>query len=247
MPFNAPVALLRTHQPLIQHLEKELGRPIVVRSSSDYYTFVNQLLDGQFDIAIAGPHFASMAQTKGWVILVRYRADLQPVLVVREGGPISEIDDLRGKRIGLSSPLSMSSIGGVKWLLDQGLKMGSDFQLHEYPSHGAAIAAVTAGEVEAALTTHTPIRQVPEDVRRRIRIMATEIHMPHLMTLAATRLGTPEVARVRTALDKFPSTPAGETFFRDTGYLGYADVTASDLKALRPFVDLTLQMMRPIR
>ena len=95
MPFNAPVALLRTHQPLIQHLEKELGRPIVVRSSSDYYTFVNQLLDGQFDIAIAGPHFASMAQTKGWVILVRYRADLQPVLVVREGGPISEIDDLR--------------------------------------------------------------------------------------------------------------------------------------------------------
>ncbi len=56
MPFNSPVTLLKTHQPLIRHLEASLGRAVVVNTSSDYTTFVNQLLDGQFDIAIAGPH-----------------------------------------------------------------------------------------------------------------------------------------------------------------------------------------------
>jgi ABC-type phosphate/phosphonate transport system substrate-binding protein len=58
MPFNSPVTLLKTHQPLIRHLEASLGRAVVVNTSSDYTTFVNQLLDGQFDIAIAGPQCA---------------------------------------------------------------------------------------------------------------------------------------------------------------------------------------------
>lgn len=244
MPFNSTLALIKTHQPLTRYLEAQLGRSVIIHTSADYFTFVNELLNNQFDLAIAGPHFGSMARERGAVLLYRYQAVLQPVFVVRADSAIKHLDDLRGKRIGLSSRLSMSSIGGVKWLHDSGLRLDKDYQLVERSTHGAAIAAVAVGELDAALTTHTPLKQIPEDVRAKIRVLPLDIHVPHLMTLANPRLGAKEIERIRVALRNFPATPEGQEFFRETGYLGYADITPADMQSLKPYVELTVQMMR---
>ena len=247
MPFNSTLALLKTHQPLARYLEMQLGRPVVIYTSADYYTFINELLNNSFDLAIAGPHFGSMANERGATVLFRYQADLQPVFVVRADSPIKSLEDLRGKRIGLSSPLSISSIGGAKWMQDSGLLLGKDFQLVERTTHGAAIAAVSVGELDAALTTHTPLKQIPDDVRAKIRLLPLNIHVPHLMTLANARLGNRDIERIRVALHNFPKTPGGSDFFRETGYLGYVEVTTADMQLLKPFVELTVQMMRQAR
>lgn len=244
MPFNSTLALIKTHKPLIQHLESRLGRRIIVFTSADYFTYVNELLDGHFDLAIAGPHFGSMAQERGSVILFRYKADLQPVFVVRADSAINSLEDLRGKRVGLSSRLSISSIGGVKWLHDRGLKLVTDFTLVERSTHGAAIAGVAVGELDAALTTYTPLNQIPDDVRAKVKVLPLDIHSPHLMTLAHSRLGSVEIDRVRKALREFPETALGHTFFEETGYGGYSEVSKADLQTLKPFVQLTVDMMR---
>lgn len=244
MPFNSTLALIKTHQPLTRYLEMRLGREVVIHTSADYFTYVNELLAGQFDLAIAGPHFGSMAKERGAVILYRYQADLQPVFVVRTDSTIKTLEDLRGKRVGLSSRLSISSIGGVKWLQDSGLRLDKDYQLFERSTHGAAIAGVAVGELDAALTTHTPLKQIPDDVRARIRVLPLDIHVPHLMTLASPKLGAKTLEKVRLALREFPNTPEGQAFFKETGYLGYVDVTPADMTSLQPFVDLTVQMMR---
>ena len=247
MPFNSTLALLKTHQPLVQHLEKQLGRPVVVYTSADYYTYINELLNGNFDLAIAGPHFGTMARERGAKVLFRYQATLQPVFVVRADSPIKSLEDLRGKSIGLSSPLSISSIGGVKWMQDSGLILGRDYRLVERTTHGAAIAAVAVGELDAALTTHTPLKQIPEDVRAKIRLLPIDIHVPHLMTLVNSRLDNREIERIRVALLDFPKTTEGSNFFRETGYLGYVEVSNADLQSLKPYVELTVQMMRQTR
>lgn len=244
MPFNSTLALIKTHQPLTAYLEKRLGRRVTVYTSADYFTFVNQLLDGQFDIAIAGPHFGSMAAERGAKVLFRYRAELQPVVVVRADSGIRTLDDLHGTRIGLSSRLSISSIGGVKWLQDHGFQIERDYRLFEHATHGAAIAGVAVGDLDAALTTHTPLKQIPEDIQAKVAVLPLDIRVPHLMTLADARLSVAEVARIRAALRDFQATPEGRAFFSETGYLGYAEVTPADLKALQPFVELTLRMMR---
>jgi phosphonate transport system substrate-binding protein len=247
MPFNSTLALIKTHQPLIQHLERMLARRINVFTAGDYFTFVNELLDGQFDLAIAGPHFGVMAQERGMSILARYRADLQSVFVVRDDSSIKTPLDLKGLRVVLSSRLSMSSMGGVKWLQDSGLKLGQDYQLFERSTHGAAIAAVAVGEYDAAITTHTPLNQIPPDVRAKIRVLPVNIHAPHLMTLAHTRLGAGPVERARQGLRAFADSVGGQQFFKDTGYQDYVDVTPADVLALKPFVALTVEMMRQAR
>lgn len=244
MPFNSALALIKTHHPLREHLQKSLGRPVEIFTSADYFTYINETLDGRFDLIIAGPHFAVMAIDKGYVPLFRYRAVLQPIFVIRPDAGIHTVADLKGKRIGLSSRLSISSIGGTRWLEEQGLRMGRDFRISERATHGAAVAAVAVGDLDAALTTYTPLKQVPEDVRARVVVMPTEIKVPHLMTLAHSRLGKAEIERIRAALAAFAdSTPEGREFFRETGYLGYEPVAATDIKALQPYVELTRQVM----
>lgn len=244
MPFNSAVALVKTHQPLTRYLESRLGRKVVIFTAPDYFVYVNQLLDGQFDLAIAGPHFGVMAHERGAVLLYRYKADLQPLFIVREDSPIKDISGLRGGRIALSSPLSMSSIGGAKWLQDQGFQLDQDYRIVVRATHGAAIASVAAGDVDAALTTYTPLNQVPADVRAKVRTLPVDIHIPHLMTIANPRLGQRLINDIRAALRDFGATPEGAAFFRDTGYLGYTEVTPADIKALRPFLELSLQVMR---
>jgi len=244
MPFNSTLTLIRVHQPLAAHLEQALGRKVQLLSSADYFTHVNQLLAGDFDLAITGPHFAIMAAEKGYQPLFRYAADLRPSFAVREDSTIKGAADLRGKRIGMPSRLAVISTSGVKWLDEQGLRVHRDYRTVEYPSHGAAVAAVVAGEVDAALTAHTAWQQVSESVRAKSRLLPLDIRMPHVMTLAHTRLPKADIERVRQALRSFGDTPAGQTFFRETGYQGYAEITKADLEKLRPYVDLTVRMMR---
>lgn len=242
MPFNSTLALFKTHQPLRQYLQIELGRPIELFTAADYFTFLNSSLAGEYDLLITGPHFGVMC-LQSYEALVRYKAVLQPVFVVRPNSGIRSLDDLRGKRIGLSSRLSISSIGGVKWLLDHGMQMGRDYQLFERATHGAAVAAVAVSELDAALTTHTPLHQVPEDVRAKVSILPIDVSVPHLMTLAHHRLGKAELKRVRAALLKFDTTAQGQAFFRDTGYEDYAAITPEDLESLAPYVTLTKALL----
>lgn len=244
MPFNSALTLLRTHQPLRDELRNSLHRPVELFTSADYVTYLNEALDQRFDLLITGPHFGVMAVQRGYVPLVRYRAILQPLLVVRGDSGIKTAADLRGRRIGLSSRLSISSIGGAAWLEEQGLRMGEDYPIIEYPTHGAAIAAVAVGDIDAALTTHTPLKQVPPDVAARVRVLPTDIRVPHLMTLAHKRLGQPEIERIRKALMTFSEdSPAGRAFFAETGYVGYEPVTSRDVDAMKPYVELTRKML----
>ena len=242
MPFNSTLALFKTHQPLRQYLQSELGRPIELFTAPDYFTFLNSSLAGEYDLLITGPHFGVMC-LQSYEAMVRYKAVLQPVFVVRPNSGIRSLDDLRGKRIGLSSRLSISSIGGLKWLLDHGMQMGRDYQLFERTTHGAAVAAVAVGELDAALTTHTPLRQVPEDVRAKVTILPIDVRVPHLMTLGHHRLGKAELKRIRAALLKFGSTAAGQAFFQETGYEDYTAITPEDIQSLTPYVALTKALL----
>ena len=244
MPFNSPLALVKTHEPLARHLEQALGRKIMVHTATDYFTHINALLAGDFDIAITGPHFGVMASERRMQILYRYAIDLQPLFVVRKDSPILKIDDLRGKTLALPSRLSISSIGGLKWLQDQGFRLNHDLRLSEFSAHGTAIAAVLHGVADAAVTTLALLHQVPADVRAKTRTLPSETRVPHFMTLAHEHLGQAEIERIRRALASFPNTPAGQAFFRETGYQGYVGVSASDLRHLRPFIELTVSVIR---
>lgn len=244
MPFNSTLALIRTHQPLRQHLQQALGQPVEIYTSANYDAFQRDSLAGAFDILVTGPHFGVMCLDADYVPLVRYNTGLEPVFILNKNSSISRVEDFRGKRIGLPNRLSVSAIGGLRWLREKGLVADKDFYVLDKATHGAAIAGVAVGDLDAALTTYTPLKQVPQDIRDHIRVMSTEFEVPHLMTLAHQRLGESRIERIRLALNGFQATPEGEAFFRDTGYRGYVPIDAASIDALQPYVPIVRELMQ---
>jgi phosphonate transport system substrate-binding protein len=244
VPFNSAAALMKTHQPLRLHLEKALGRPVVLHSSLNHATFLQDAREGRFDVIIISPHLGVICMEEGYVPLARYRAAMEFLLMVKKDR-IRRLDDLRGKRIGVPDRMSMFSIGGLKWLQDMDMQPKRDFQLSEWPNHGAVLLAVAQGRLDAGVSARTAFNQMPLDVRDKLTIFSPgpRFFLPHLMTLARAGLGEVEIARVQAAFESFPLTEAGRLFFRQTGYNDYMPVTEQDIQMMRPYVTLTRKLM----
>jgi phosphonate transport system substrate-binding protein len=243
LPYTNTVALMRVHQPLRAHLQQQLGQPVELFTSADFPAHFDEIKRGDYDIAVTGPHFGAWAVTHGARPLLRYSPSLSPILAVRKDSPIRTPEQVRGKVVILSNRISTSSLAGERWLADHGLLAGRDYTLRTSPTHTTAIMAVALGEADAAITTHTPLHQSPEDVRSRIDAVVAPIAVPHLFTIANHTLPDGDVRRFRAALLSFGESVAGKTFFAETGYQGYVALTAADVAAMGPIVDLLLKAM----
>lgn len=238
LPFTNTMRLMEMYQPLRESLQATLGQPVHLFTAADFDSHFRLVRDRDYDIAITGPHFGAWAIAHGARPLLRYSPTLKPILVVRADSPITSPLDLHGKVLTLSNRLSVSSITGQAWLAGLGLTEGRDYRLTVSPTHTTAIMSVVMGEADAAITTHTPVQQAPEDTRKAIRIIESPEGVPHLFTIANPAMPAEQAARIKAALLTFADTAAGKEFLEHSGYRSYRDISDQDLESLRGPVSL---------
>ena len=241
-PYASTLALINTYRPLQQYLGSVLGRPVEFYTAPSFEGFVDTLLAGGYDIVISPPHFAVMAVEKYYVPLLHYQTQLEPVLVVRADSKLNRPEDFRGKRIAMADRSAFIRLVTVKWLGDHGLEAGRDYQIDERPNHGASISAAAMGEADAGLATFTALRQLPADLQQQVRAIGTGQRFAHLFTIAHRRLGETDIARIKQALLAFPDTPDGRQFMEKSAFKGYEEISAEELRAVKPYVDLYRRM-----
>lgn len=241
-PYASTLALINTYRPLQQYLTARLERPVEFYTAPNFESFVDALMSGSYDIAISPPHFAVMAMDKYYQPLVHYQLRLEPLLVVHPESAIRKVEDFRGKRIAMADRTAFIRLVVIKWLADNGLNAGRDYQIVERPSHGATVTAMLAGEADAGLATASALKQLPPDVQQRVRQVNTGQRFPHLFTMAHRRLGEPLVGRLKTALLAFPETDEGRQFMERSGYLGYEPIAADEVAAMKPYVEMYRQL-----
>lgn len=240
-PYNSTLALIGTHRPLVQYVEKILGRPIEFITAPNFDAYLASLLAGEYDLVIAPPHFAVLAQQKDHVALFQYKSRLEPLLAVLTNSPLQGPADFRGKKIAMADPTALIRLATLRWLETNGLRAGRDYMIVDAPTHGAAVAATAQGEVDAGLTTASGLAQIPVDVRAKVRTVGTGIKLPHLVTLVHRRIGEADITRLRAALSALPATPEGKEFFTRLPVQGYEPFTAEDARLMQPYIDLLTQ------
>lgn len=245
-PYNSTLALIATHRPLLQYLENHLQRPVEFYTAPSFDAYVGALMAGEYDIVIAPPHFGVLAlEKKLYLPLVNYRSRLEPFLVVQKQGAIRTAQDLAGKRIAMADKTAFIRIAMTKLLADAGLVAQRDYQVVERPTHGASILAVVQGDAEAGVAMSTILKLQPQDVQAKVRTLLAGQKYPNLFTLAHQRLGEPLIGRIKAVLLAFAADPEGKTFFDKTGYDGYDDITAEEIRSLTPFVEYTRPLLAP--
>ena len=242
-PYAGALSLANTFRPLQLHLEKSLQRPVEFYTAASFDAYVASLMGGEYDIAIAPPHFAVLAIEKGYTPLVHFQARLEPVLAMRADSGLRTVNDLRGKRIAMADKSAFIRIVIVRWLAENGLIAGKDYQIVERLTHAASTMAVVVGEADAALATTTSLKQMAADVQPQLFALSPGLRFPHLFTLGHQRMGADGIERLRQALKKFgPATPQGREFFEKSAYGGYEEVTEKEIRQIRPYAEAFRQM-----
>ena len=240
IPYTDSLKIIKTHQPLRIYLEKSLDMEVQIFTSKSYEDFYEDSKNGFFDVIITGPHFGVLHLEDGFLPLYRYNTELKPIFVVLKESPYQDEMDLKNKQIALSNYLSVSSMGGVKSLIDSGLKNGVDFKLFNAKSHTSAIASVLVGESAAAITTYTPLKQMTDQsILGKVRFFETKISMPHLFTIAHKNIHKTLYKKLLWQLEQFEQDPLGIEFFKSTGYIGYTKITPNDIANLASLMEAT--------
>jgi|GEM_PF-1038351 len=248
VPFNAPVSLFRTHQPLQSYLETALNRPVMLLTSPSHAQFLRDSLDGRFDIVITPAHFGAVCLHHDFAPLLRYRGEMNIVFAVRSEpeDEFASISALQGKKIAFPDRTGILNIVGTKILEEMGMRREVDYRGVDYPSNAAAMIAVSLGKADAAVATYPLLEQMQPEVRAKLKAIPWGKSLPHLMILAMKRLGEDEIRQLKRAFERFPDTPGGRQFFRETRYMGYAEITPEDLETIQPYVKQTMDVMEEI-
>ena len=103
-PHSSARVIIEMYQPLRQHLEQALHRPVEIVTAPDFTEFARRGMAQAYDIAITTGHQARLLQTDaGHLPLLTYKADFKAVALVPGQSRLREPKELAGGTvIGLS-------------------------------------------------------------------------------------------------------------------------------------------------
>ena len=243
-PYVSTQTLISEYHPMQVYLEKRLHRPVIFVTAPDQRTFVQRTQRGEYRYAFTAPHFARYAELDaGYVPMLRPRRNSFVVFVVDRNSPLKSIGDLRGKTVTMTDSITMIAMLALKALRENGLEPGKNVTVRHAVSHNSAVLDVTRGESDAAVTGLIIYDQLPESIRKNLRILATTGETPAMMLLANPKVPADEVANLKRMLLEFVDSPEGREFIRNLGYQGLREPTEAEMKSLDPLEeDLKKQM-----
>jgi phosphonate transport system substrate-binding protein len=206
-PYLSPAALLAAFRPLREHLERTLDRPVEMVTAKDFRALVEATRAGEYDVVLLPAHVARLAVADWRYEPVAATLDVLNVLVlVRAGGPVAAVADLRGGKAGMLDSLSLTAAVGMQWLQEQGLT--NDVTTVALPSINSALISLDRGEVAMVVAGSSQLLNLPEGTPRSERILATVRDIPGPIYLARAGMSAAELARVRAAFVAFAPDPA---------------------------------------
>jgi phosphonate transport system substrate-binding protein len=243
IPYLTPNVLMSLFQPLRQHLEKDLGRPVELYTATDVRSFARRTLKPDFDIVITAAHQARLAQLDGgYQPLARFTGPLHAAVIVARNSPLQQLNDLRGRRIAITDRSILVNIVMTKTLAD--LKLSDkDFDFVTVNSQNTGIISVAQGESEAAIIAHFTLDQSPEDQRRAVRVIYRSDALPNVMLLGSSKLDAALTERIRTSLLNLPNNPEGAAFLEKSRYQGIQKIDETFMKTLDPYLKETRKQL----
>lgn len=231
-PFLSPTALLNAFRPLREHLERELGRVVELVSAKDFRHLLDETRRAEHDVVQLPAHLARLAMVDwGWRQLAGTLDQVGVLLLVKAGGAVADTAALRGRRIGMLDPLSLTATVGRRWLEREGLD--KDVQVVQVPSINSGMISLDRGEIEMLVAGSTQLATLPPTTPRSERVFTTIGGIPGPVYLARPTLPDTELQALRAAMARFRPDPARETSAANASLHLLDDAR---LAALDPFV-----------
>lgn len=241
IPYLSTRALMGFYEPVRVALESRLGRRVVLETAADYPTFHQRTLAREYDIAISNPVYGRIAQKEsGYTPVARAATNLTPLLIVPAASPLKDVAGLSGKTVGITDKTATITQVGQEYLRRSGVR---DVTYVVTKTHTNSIAFLERGEVDAAISSVTALKQTAAAARAQVRVLH-EIGSrvpPVIYLLAPGRAGlTPRI--LTEALLDFARSEAGKRYVEALGHENIVPLAEGDMAA----VDVFAEELRPL-
>lgn len=196
----SPKETLTVYQPLLDYLENELNKPVVLLQRKTYKEVNDIVENGTADVAfVCSGGYVAGSQMFGMELLaqpeVKGKRVYQSYIIAAADNPASSIMELKGKTFAFTDPMSFSGrIAPVSMLMSKGLNSDGFFSRTFFTySHDNAIKAVADGIADAAAIDSMIYENAAErnpQIAKRLKIIdrSFEVGNPPVVVSAHTDL-----------------------------------------------------------
>jgi phosphonate transport system substrate-binding protein len=235
-PFLSSGQIADRYSPLRDHLAKQLGQPVSLRSAPDFEAFIERTRRGEYDIIFTAPHMGRLAEQRdGYQALAQTGYSIVVVALTRKDGPIKKITDLKGRSLAVGAKLSMSYQMVDRELEKHGLVIGRDVRFVNTANFSNVLESLVRKEADVGATGTLLWDKAPSEKHHVLREIWRSQTLPGFLVLAHSRLGNPTLKQLEQALFGFPATPDGKSYFEKTQQIDFRPIDAATLKRIDPY------------
>jgi phosphonate transport system substrate-binding protein len=210
------------YKPLLQLLSKELKQNVKLQSVDKYATFEKGLAEGKFDLAFIHPaHVGLLAVKKnGYEGLVTAKGftDYRARVLVANASPMKTMQDLRGKKIGVPSIESITTVMFTANLRELNFPQPEkSFTATRYQD--AVPFMIDNGFVDAGVTGSAGVAKAW--IAKGGRILAETKPVPIKQFLASKKLSESDREKLKILLLNLSENEAGRNALSKIGMTGF--------------------------
>jgi phosphate/phosphite/phosphonate ABC transporter binding protein len=243
IPLDAPAEMYRRFTPLADYLGRKIGRRVELSTAVDFARAVGDLAEGNTDLAFLTPttYIEAHRQCGAEVLVKALRKGVpatHAAIVVRTGGGITRIEELKAKRVAFGDRMSTTSCLIPRFMLvEAGIGL-NDLAGYAFLGHHDDVAkAVMAGEYDAGGLRETVARAFEG---RGLTVLKTSFDIPEFNVCVSKDLDrtvAAELKKALLALDANDSEQARLLGLIDPDYTGFTGATDGDYDGIRKVVD----------
>lgn len=167
IPSEGGTDIVERFKPVITQLETEIGRPVEAFSATEYLGIITAMKNKQVDVVYFGPKSYVEANRIAGAVAVAKELNLDGlagyygIIVTHKSTGITSLADAKGKGFGYTTPNSTSGylVPAIGILEETGMNAEEYFGDVSYTgTHGNAVRAVLAGDLEVAATNTLDLR-----------------------------------------------------------------------------------------
>jgi len=252
-PLHNPKKLSEVYQPLIDHLNRQIGGVrFELEASRDYQTYEAKFRAREPELLLPNPWQTLEAMKVGYHVIAMAgdAEDFKGIFLVRRDSPIRTAADLKGKTVSYPAPTALAACILPQQLLhERGLDLRKDTRSLYVGSQESSIMNVYLKQVDAGATWPPPWRAFQKEHPKEAAELKVIWETPHLMNNSVmVRDDVPAALRdrIRQLLLELDATPEGRQILAHMETRRFHPADDASYEPVRHFIARFEREVRPV-
>lgn len=204
----------KAYQPLADYLAQVTGRPVEIRTTTNFMAYWDAVRRDQGDLVLDAAHFTDYRVQKfNYKVLVKIPDTVSYSLIVPNTKLIFDPSELTGKTVASLGPPSIGA-ARLNAMFPNPVRQPT---IVEVVSAEKGLELVASGKVDGAILP-TPVVGQYMARNEGIAVVTTTEPLPHIALSASPRIDAAMRGKIRTALVNATQTPEGKQMLKGIGF-----------------------------